>query len=101
MLGGYPLAVGYDEGMRFLTPILFFAAAGYVYWYNGSQGEAVLMFPPFIIEVLYPDAAGDPHAMGEASVVLLVAMGLLTLLWNLSASWRYRRHLKRNIEQPK
>lgn len=85
--------------MRFLTPVLFFAAAGYVQWFNTSHTDEVLMFP--FIDVLYPDAAGDPHAMGEASAVLLAAIGMVSLLWHISASWRYRRHLKRNIEKPK
>lgn len=83
--------------MRFLTPVLFFAAAGYVHWFNTSQSQEVLQFP--FIDILYPASAGDHVMQGKASVVLLAAVGLLSLLWQISASWRYRRHLRRNLEK--
>ncbi|MCB9763348.1 MAG: hypothetical protein H6739_26515 [Alphaproteobacteria bacterium] len=58
---------------RFITPTLFFAAAGYVHWSNGQDAGQVLLFP--FIDLLVPSTKGDPQAMGEASVGLLVAVG--------------------------
>lgn len=83
--------------MKFLTPILFFAAAAYVHWHNTTQTGSVLMFP--FIATIYPPAEGDPHEMGSASVVLLVALGAVTLLWSATAKLRYRRHLRNNLDK--
>jgi len=85
--------------MRFLTPLLFFAAAGYVFWYNDNHTGSVMMFP--FMDVLFPSDAGKPHAQGENTVVLLGAIGLLSLLWQLSVSWRYRQHLRGKLKPPK
>ena len=84
---------------RYLTPVLFFAAAGYVDWHNGQQSGSVLMFP--FIDVLYPAAKGDPALMGRASVWLLIAIGVLTLVYRLTEEWRYRRQLRENLVRPR
>lgn len=83
--------------MKFLTPILFFAAAAYVHWHNTTQTGSVLMFP--FIDIVYPPSKGNPHQMGSASVVLLAALGFVTLMWTATAEIRYRRHLRSNMAQ--
>lgn len=75
---------------RFITPILFFAAAGYVQHHNGQNSGSVIVFP--FIDVIYPASKGDPQLMGQASIWVLVAMGVLTLLLQLRREWVYRQH---------
>ena len=67
--------------MRFLTPILFWLAAGYVSWHNVTHLDRVLMFP--FISTIVPSTDSDPAAMGVASVGLLVALGAVFFLRDL------------------
>lgn len=85
--------------MRFLTPILFFAAALYVDWHNNNQANSILMFP--FIDTIYPKSQGDPRAMGEASEKLLLVLGGLFMVRSVFATYRYRRHLRRNMAGPR
>lgn len=84
---------------RYLTPILFFAAAAYVDWHNTSQSGSVLMFP--FIDLVYPAAKGDPVQLGKISVWMLVGIGALILTFRLTEEWRYRRQLRANLVHPK
>ena len=75
--------------MRFLTPALLLAGAGYVHWYNAGHTDSVLLFP-FIdyVLLLHPSTKGNHAAMGAASVKLLAALGVLSLLLQLKSGSR-------------
>lgn len=60
---------------RWLTPILFLAAAAWVSVHNGAGGPTVLTLP-FMDAFVGP----DPRAQGEATVLALVAVGLVSLI---------------------
>jgi hypothetical protein len=65
--------------MRWLWPVLMFAIAGWVAFYNSSHTDRKLLFP--FVDAIFPDLAGDPAAMGERSVLLLLGVaGVVTLL---------------------
>lgn len=66
---------------RFLWPILMFAMTGAVWQYNSSHDDAKLLLPG--IHVLFPSTAGDPAAMGEASVTVMIGVSTLFLLWTI------------------
>ncbi len=65
--------------MRFLTPVLFGAAAGWVYWYNAQHAGQAVVFP--FVELLDPSAAGNPARQGELTVLLLGGMAVVLALW--------------------
>ena len=60
---------------RYLTPILFFAATGFVFWYNAGHADSKVVVP--FIEVLVPSTAGDPAAMGQASGFVFLGLSVL------------------------
>ena len=72
--------------MRFFTPVLLFAAAGFLHVYNPTEQGGVILFP--FISTLVPSTAGDPLAQADASKWLLVGLGCLSLVFAL---WRMRR----------
>jgi len=61
--------------IRFFTPLVFFSAAAFVTWNNGQGGD-ILAFG--FLGSIFPEIAGDPAALGRASVGLLIAVGVLT-----------------------
>lgn len=75
--------------MRFVSPILFAAAAAYVAWYNGSHEGQVLMLP--FMEVLSPATMGDPAAQGALSVNVLAGFAVLFAVLDLVQWLRARR----------
>lgn len=64
--------------MRFLSPLLFAAAAAGVGWYNGQHADRALVLP--FMDVLDATAANDPKRQGELTVLvfagLAVALGV-------------------------
>jgi len=72
--------------VRFLTPALLLAGAGFVHWYNAGHTDSVLLFP--FIDYVLPSTKGDHAAMGAASVKLLAALGVLSLLLQLKSGSR-------------
>ena len=84
---------------HYITPILFFAAAVYVYQHNSSSTDSVLLFP--FIDVIFPATEGNLRLKAEATVKLLIALGGISTLWELGRGWRYRQHLKRTLKEPR
>jgi hypothetical protein len=62
--------------MRWFTPIFLLGAAGFVAWYNASHPLEKLVFP-FLEWV--PGVGSDPEALGNATIVLLAGLGVLSL----------------------
>jgi len=66
---------------RFMTAIILFASAAALYWYNGSSDDRVLSF--MFLGDLIPSLEGDPKKLGDASALILVGMGGVSVLLNL------------------
>lgn len=75
---------------RYFSPVLFLAAAVWVYWHNHTHADRVVFFP--FLDVLRPSMAGDMRAQGEATVWILGGLGTLFLLLAI------RRHLAEREE---
>ena len=67
--------------LRFVWPLLMFVMTGVVWQYNGSHDDAKLLVPG--IHALFPSTAGDPAAMGEASVTVMIGVSTVFLLWTV------------------
>ncbi|MDP2304837.1 MAG: hypothetical protein Q8P18_02285 [Pseudomonadota bacterium] len=65
--------------MRFITPILFAAAAAYVGWQNGQHTDRVLVLP--FLDVIAPATAGDAAAQGALTVQILFGLAVVFALW--------------------
>lgn len=72
--------------MRFVTPILFAAAAAYVGWQNGQHTDRVLVLP--FLDVIAPGTAGNAAAQGALSVQILVG---LAVVFGLREGYRMMR----------
>lgn len=66
---------------RFITPLLFFAVAAGVHWYNGQDNGQIMAFP--FIELLIPEAKEDLAVRGRVSVWILLGVGSLMTLKSL------------------
>ena len=75
--------------MRFLTPTVLLGMAAYVHHHNTTTGGRVLLFP--FIDKIVPSSAGNPYAMGEASVFFLAGLGSLTLVLAIVSRVRANR----------
>lgn len=62
--------------MRFFTPAILLAAAGFLHVYNPTEQGDVLLFP--FIGTLVPSTAGDRLAQAEVTEFLLIGFGLLS-----------------------
>lgn len=60
--------------MRFLSPILFAAAAAGVAWYNAQQADRALVLP--FMDLLDSSAANDPKRQGELTVLVLAGLAI-------------------------
>ncbi len=67
--------------MRFLPPVAFIGAAVMVHFFNASRNDRVLALP--FLDQLFPSMARHPQQMGEATVLILGAIGGLMLLRTL------------------
>jgi 4-amino-4-deoxy-L-arabinose transferase-like glycosyltransferase len=63
---------------RYLTPIIFFAAAGGASWYNSTHRDSQLLFPG---SWLVPGYENDTFAQGTLTPWVLAGIGALTLLY--------------------
>ncbi|MEY3213797.1 MAG: hypothetical protein RIT28_4278 [Pseudomonadota bacterium] len=81
--------------MRFISSVLMFSAAAFVYWTNQQQEGTVLAFP--FISTLWPAAEGDPVKMGQGTVALFVGVGSLSLV---RAILRARRDRQEALSDP-
>ncbi len=64
--------------MRFITPAIFFGAAGYVGWSNAQGGDRVIAFS--FLQGLMPESAQDPASLGQATVAILLGIAGITLV---------------------
>lgn len=71
--------------MRYLVPLIFFAAAGFVWHYNGTHEGAWLLFP--FLDVV-PALQGDFDAQAEWTWRLFAGIGALMLLWAIAGDVR-------------
>ncbi len=67
---------------RWFSPILFFAASAYVYHYNSTRTDSVLLLP-----FMEPLAGPSPHAQGQMTWQVTLALAVLLSLW---AVWGMR-----------
>lgn len=81
--------------MRFVSPVLMFSAAAFVYWTNQRQEGVVLAFP--FISTLWPAAEGDPVKMGQGTVALFLGLGGVSLI---RALLRQRRERQEALSDP-
>jgi hypothetical protein len=74
--------------MRFLTPVLFAAAAVYVGWFNGTHTDRTLVLP--MLDLLDPSIASNPAAQGALTVKVLGGLAVVLALWEGVAFFRHR-----------
>jgi hypothetical protein len=72
--------------MRFLTPLLFLAAAFYVRHNNATDPNHVLVLPG--IDLVAPGTTDDPVGQGQATVTALFTLAGVFFVWDL---WQARR----------
>lgn len=63
---------------RYFMPALFFAATGWVSWYNDSHETSKIFIP--MVDVLFPAAADDPDQLGDHSVQVLFFVSVAVLV---------------------
>lgn len=80
---------------RILWPVLFFAATGWMYQHNTGDSGSVMVLP--MIELLFPEVAGDNQAMGQASVKMMAGISTLILIYEIFLGIR---DVQRNKSQP-
>ena len=68
---------------RYIVSLVFFAAAGYVWHYNGSHEGSYILLPLL-------DAVGDLKAQSAWTWRILAAIGALTLIQTLIEDGRDR-----------
>lgn len=71
--------------MRYVVPILFFAAAGFVWHYNSTHDSSWLLVP-FLD--LVPSLAGDLDGQAEWTWRILAGLGGVLLLWTIGQDVR-------------
>jgi hypothetical protein len=72
--------------MRFVAPIILYASAAFVFWYNGRGGDDVLIFP--FITAIWPAAAGNPQKLSQGTIALISGVATLLLVKDLILSLR-------------
>ena len=80
---------------RILWPLLFFAATAWMYQHNAADSGSVMVLP--MVDVLFPDVAGDNQAMGQASVKMMGGISALMLVYEIFLGIR---DFQRNKAQP-
>ena len=82
---------------RYIWPALLLAAAGYVHHHNSSaHGAGVYGFP--FVEALFPETAGNPAAVGEKSVMLIVMVAVVLLAVEIVSHIRGTRRRKTRVQ---
>jgi len=72
--------------MRYVTPLLFFAVAAYV-WYAAEQGPHQVMVFPFL-DKLDPTLRDDPQRWAQVSAMGFAGIGALFFVRALVRSFR-------------
>lgn len=73
--------------MRFVSPVLFLAAAGGVSWYNGQHADRALVLP--FMDVIDPGA--DALRQGELSVIVLIGVAVVLGVRDVLGALRARQ----------
>ena len=76
---------------RYFVPALFVAATAWAWNYNATHTDRKLLFP--LVDTIFPEAAGDPAALGTRSVQLLG--GVTGLFWVLAIRDHVRSALRK------
>lgn len=63
---------------RWFSPLLFFVATAYVYHYNSTRTDSVLLLP-----FLEPLVGPSPQAQGQATWQLTLLLAVVLSLWAL------------------
>lgn len=71
--------------MRFVTPVLFWLAGGWVWWTNQHATDRVVVFPGMDL------FSEDPQEQGLYSALLCFAVGGWLFLWDIVAVLRKKR----------
>lgn len=79
--------------MRFFAAVFFFAAAGYVYWYNQNHLDRLVL--QLVLDVLVPSSKGDPFTQGRLTVNILVGIGTLFFLRDFVGWLRENRGVRK------
>lgn len=74
--------------MRYLVPVLVFAAAAFVWHYNATHDDSWLLFP-FLDAI--PSLRGDMEAQAEWSWRIMAGIGLLSLILTIVGDVRRRK----------
>lgn len=83
--------------MRFLTPAIFLAAAGWVAWYNANHVDQYHL--RWLIDLIAPATRGDVVAQGRWTVGVLGALGALFLVRDIFWVMRARAARRTGIEE--
>ena len=73
--------------MRYLFPVLCFALAGFVWYYNSTHTDSYLLFP-FLDAV--PPLRGDLDAQSTWSSILFASIGAIALIGTVIGDLRRR-----------
>jgi hypothetical protein len=79
---------------RFIIPVLMFATAGYLQWYNGAHTDRKLLFP--FLDGL-AGYKGDLAAQATLSFQVLIGLATVLLLW---AAFDWFRSMRQNPAPP-
>lgn len=83
------------DGMtRFIMPVLMYATAGYLQWYNAAHTDRKVLFP-FLDGI--PGYKGDLAAQATLSFQILIGLATLMLLW---AGFDWLRSMRQNPGPP-
>lgn len=80
--------------MRYVVPLIFFAAAGFVWHYNGTHEGSWVLFP-FLD--LIPALADDLDAQAEWTWRLFVGIGVVLLVWTIGGDVRKAMRKKKPV----
>ena len=75
--------------MRFLTPAVFFGAAGWVWWTNTQAAGKVIAFT--FLDAIFPSLQGNVAAQGDYTVALLAGLGAVFLVRAIRFTLRQRQ----------
>ena len=85
--------------LRYLSPILFFTVALYVYWHNHNDGTSIWKLP--FMDVIWPETASSQAAQGDKTVIVLIILGFVFMLLQAFKDRRYRQKLQSHFQEPK
>ena len=84
---------------RYLSPVLFFAVAVYLYWHNHGGRSSIIKLP--MMDTIWPETANSHAAQGDKTVIVLIVLGVLLLVIQSVKDWRYRKQLRSNFQEPR